>query len=220
MCYYVGIDVAKFKHDFTVVTSNGEVIVPSTTFKNQFEGFETIKDSLASLDHSQEIKIGLESTGHYHKNLVKFLTEKGYQVSVLNPYLVHGFIKSRTLRKQKTDNLDCLRISKYLQSEDYQAYQSKLYPCEQLKSLTRSRNKIVRERSNQLVIVTNCLDTIFPEFKAFFDGKLSKSALALLYEFNTVEGIKNLTSAKIQKIKDKHKGIRIGKFLIFVIPLK
>lgn len=212
MCYYVGIDVAKFKHDFTVVTSNGEVIVPSTTFKNQFEGFETIKDSLASLDHSQEIKIGLESTGHYHKNLVKFLTEKGYQVSVLNPYLVHGFIKSRTLRKQKTDNLDCLRISKYLQSEDYQAYQSKLYPCEQLKSLTRSRNKIVRERSNQLVIVTNCLDTIFPEFKAFFDGKLSKSALVLLYEFNTVEGIKNLTSAKIQKIKDKHKGIRIGKF--------
>ena len=212
MCYYVGIDVAKFKHDFTVVTSNGEVIVPSTTFKNQFEGFETIKDSLASLDHSQEIKIGLESTGHYHKNLVKFLTEKGYQVSVLNPYLVHGFIKSRTLRKQKTDNLDCLRISKYLQSEDYQAYQSKLYPCEQLKSLTRSRNKIVRERSNQLVIVTNCLDTIFPEFKAFFDGKLSKSALALLNEFNTVEGIKNLTSAKIQKIKDKHKGIRIGKF--------
>ena len=212
MCYYVGIDVAKFKHDFTVVTSNGEVIVPSTTFKNQFESFETIKDSLASLDHSQEIKIGLESTGHYHKNLVKFLTEKGYQVSVLNPYLVHGFIKSRTLRKQKTDNLDCLRISKYLQSEDYQAYQSKLYPCEQLKSLTRSRNKIVRERSNQLVIVTNCLDTIFPEFKAFFDGKLSKSALALLNEFNTVEGIKNLTSAKIQKIKDKHKGIRIGKF--------
>ena len=101
MCYYVGIDVARFKHVFTVETSDGEVIVPSTTFKNQFEGFETIKDSLASLDHSQEIKIGLESTGHYHKNLVKFLTEKGYQVSILNPYLVYGFIKSRTLRKQK-----------------------------------------------------------------------------------------------------------------------
>lgn len=62
------------------------------------------------------------------------------------------------------------------------------------------------------MIVTNCLDTIFPEFKAFFDGKLSKSALALLFEFNTVEGIKNLTPSKIQKIRDKHKGIRIGKF--------
>ena len=212
MCYYVGIDVAKFKHDFTVVTSDGEVIVESTTFKNDLKGFETIKDSLSNLDHSQEIKIGLESTGHYHKNLVKFLTEQGYKVSVLNPYLVHGFIKSRTLRKQKTDSLDCMRIAKYLQSEDFKAYQSKLYPCEELKSLTRNRNKIVRERSNQLVTVTNCLDCIFPEFKGFFDGKLSKSALALLFEYNTVESIKNLTASKIQKVRDKHKGIRIGKF--------
>ena len=212
MCYYVGIDVAKFKHDFTVVTSDGEVIVESTTFKNDLKGFETIKDSLSNLDHSQEIKIGLESTGHYHKNLVKFLTEQGYKVSVLNPYLVHGFIKSRTLRKQKTDNLDCMWIAKYLQSEDFKAYQSKLYPCEELKSLTRNRNKIVRERSNQLVTVTNCLDCIFPEFKGFFDGKLSKSALALLFEYNTVESIKNLTASKIQKVRDKHKGIRIGKF--------
>lgn len=212
MCYYVGIDVAKFKHDFTVVTSDGEVIVESTTFKNDLKGFETIKDSLSNLDHSQEIKIGLESTGHYHKNLVKFLTEQGHKVSVLNPYLVHGFIKSRTLRKQKTDNLDCMWIAKYLQSEDFKAYQSKLYPCEELKSLTRNRNKIVRERSNQLVTVTNCLDCIFPEFKGFFDGKLSKSALALLFEYNTVESIKNLTASKIQKVRDKHKGIRIGKF--------
>lgn len=212
MCYYVGIDVAKFKHDFTVVTSDGEVIVESTTFKNDLKGFETIKDSLSNLDHSQEIKIGLESTGHYHKNLVKFLTEQGYKVSVLNPYLVHGFIKSRTLRKQKTDNLDCMWIAKYLQSEDFKAYQSKLYPCEELKSLTRNRNKIVRERSNQLVTVTNCLDCIFPEFKGFFDGKLSKSALALLFEYNTVESIKNLTASKIQKVRDKHKGIRISKF--------
>lgn len=212
MCYYVGIDVAKFKHDFTVVTSDGEVIVESTTFKNDLKGFEAIKDSLSNLDHSQEIKIGLESTGHYHKNLVKFLAEQGYKVSVLNPYLVHGFIKSRTLRKQKTDSLDCMRIAKYLQSEDFKAYQSKLYPCEELKSLTRNRNKIVRERSNQLVTVTNCLDCIFPEFKGFFDGKLSKSALALLFEYNTVESIKNLTSSKIQKIRDKHKSIRIGNF--------
>ena len=194
------------------MTSDGEVIVESTTFKNDLKGFETIKDSLSNLDHSQEIKIGLESTGHYHKNLVKFLTEQGYKVSVLNPYLVHGFIKSRTLRKQKTDNLDCMWIAKYLQSEDFKAYQSKLYPCEELKSLTRNRNKIVRERSNQLVTVTNCLDCIFPEFKGFFDGKLSKSALALLFEYNTVESIKNLTASKIQKVRDKHKGIRIGKF--------
>ena len=66
------IKVAKSKDDFTPMTSDGEAIVQLITFKNVFKGYETIKDSLSYLDHSQKIKIKLESTGHYHKNLVKF----------------------------------------------------------------------------------------------------------------------------------------------------
>ena len=211
MSYYVGIDIAKFKHVFTVMTSSGELVVSPSSFKNDLDGFKTIKDSLDKLDHSQQIKIGLESTGHYHKNLLRFLMNLNYDVSILNPYLVHSFIKTHTLRKQKNDNLDCLRIAKYLQSEDFKTYQSKLYYCEELKSLTRSRFKIIRSRSDQLVIITNCLDKIFPEFKGFFDGNLNKTALYLLFEYSSAEEISKLTPAKIQKIKDKHHGIRIGK---------
>lgn len=39
------IKVAKFRHVFTPMTSDGEVIVQLTTFKNVFKSFETIKDS-------------------------------------------------------------------------------------------------------------------------------------------------------------------------------
>lgn len=45
MCYYIDINVVKLKHDFTPMTSDGEVIVQSITFKNNFKGYETIKDS-------------------------------------------------------------------------------------------------------------------------------------------------------------------------------
>ena len=45
MCYCICIDVIKFKHDFVPMTSDGEVIVQSITFKNDFKGYETIKDS-------------------------------------------------------------------------------------------------------------------------------------------------------------------------------
>ena len=211
MIYYVGIDVAKFKHDFTVVTSNGEVVIEPTTFKNNDEGFTIIKDSLSKLDYSQEIKVGLESTGHYHKNLVNFLISLGYEVNVLNPFLVHKFIESRTLRKQKTDSQDCGRIAKYLESEDYKAYQSKVYTNESLKSLTRNRDKVIRSRSDQLVIVTNCLDRIFPEFKTYFSNILSKTALCILYEFNSAEAISKITNAKMQSIKKKYKGLRLSK---------
>lgn len=39
------INVARFKHDFTPMTSGREVIVLLITFKNDFKGYETIKDS-------------------------------------------------------------------------------------------------------------------------------------------------------------------------------
>lgn len=39
------IKVAKIKHDFIPMTSDGEVVVQSITFKNDFKSFETIKDS-------------------------------------------------------------------------------------------------------------------------------------------------------------------------------
>lgn len=212
MSYYVGIDVAKFKHDYAIISSNGEVISRGT-FNNDSSGFNTFKDSLDKLDHSQKIKIGLESTGHYHKNLVKFLSNSGNEVNVLNPYLVHKFIDSRTLRKSKTDKLDAMHIASYLSTEDFKTYQEKLYNAESLKSLTRNRDKLVSKRSEELVIVTNCLDAIFPEFKKSFDGKLSKTALCLLYEYNTTEQIANITLSEIQDLKKKYKNLSLNKIM-------
>ena len=174
MCYFIGIDVAKFKHDFIIITGEGEIIQSPTTFSNNEAGFKELLDSLSKLDHSQEIKIGLESTGHYHKNLVKFLEDNKYQVCVLNAYLVHMFIETRTLRKQKNDKLDCRWIAEYLQSVEFKNYQSKSYNCEKLKSLTRARDKHVLQRNRELVYLTNAMDQIFPEFKEIFGNKFSK----------------------------------------------
>ncbi len=60
--FYVGIDVAKYKHDFAIINEHGLVIVPPKTIQNSQEGFNEL---LSSLDRSQEIKIGLEATGQY-----------------------------------------------------------------------------------------------------------------------------------------------------------
>lgn len=214
MSYYVGIDVAKFKHDYAIIDSNGEII-SNGTFKNDSSGYNTLMDSINKLDHSQQIKIGLESTGHYHKNLVKFLNKEGNNVNVLNPYLVHKFISSRTLRKSKTDRADALHIASYLSTEDFKTYQEKLYNAESLKSLTRNRDKLISKRSEEMVVVTNCLDTIFPEFKNSFDNKLGKTALCLLYEYNSAEKISKLTTSQIDKLKKKYKHLSLNK--IFTI---
>ena len=64
--YFVGIDIAKFKHDCFIADSNGCVIRDSFSFSNNLEGFNLILSILNNLKLSGNIKIGFESTGHYH----------------------------------------------------------------------------------------------------------------------------------------------------------
>ena len=211
MCYFIGIDVAKYKHDFTIITGEGEIIQSPTTFSNNEAGFKELLDSLSKLDHSQEIKIGLESTGHYHKNLVKFLEENKYQVNILNAYLVHKFIETRTLRKQKNDKLDSRWIAEYLQSVEFNTYRITSYTCEQLKSLTRARDKLVLKRNQEYVDLTNALDLIFPEFKSVFNNKFGKTAIFLLNEYPSAEKISKISVKDLDKFKKKYKGTRLNK---------
>ena len=68
---YVGIDVAKDKHDCFIVNSDGEVLYDVFTIQNDMDGFEDLlfKIKTASKDLSK-VKVGLEATGHYSCNIL------------------------------------------------------------------------------------------------------------------------------------------------------
>ena len=83
---YVGIDVAKDKHDCFIVNSDGEVLHDVFTVQNNMDGFEDLffKIKTSSKDLSK-VKVGLEATGHYNCNLLGFLKRKGLSTIVINP---------------------------------------------------------------------------------------------------------------------------------------
>ena len=71
---YVGIDVAKDKHDCCILGSDGEILFSSFTIQNTLQGFDTLYEKIWSLTSDlTEIKVGLEATGHYHLNLLRSL---------------------------------------------------------------------------------------------------------------------------------------------------
>ena len=170
---FVGIDISKFKHDCAVIGSNGEVLVPSFSFCNDYEGFASLRLLLSKLNG--EIKIGLEATGHYGQNLKLFLEANNFSFMEFNLLIIKKFVSCKTLRRTKTDSLNSMSIAQYLMTVDYKPYPKSFYHSEALKSLTRFRLNLVRQRSRQIVTLTNILDTIFPEFKPFFKGKLSST---------------------------------------------
>ena len=91
--YFVGIDISKYKHDCFICNETYKVIKDKLTFTNTNEGFIQLFDLLKSLDHSKEIRIGFEATGHYHTNLMLFLEKNNYSFMEFNPALVKEFIK-------------------------------------------------------------------------------------------------------------------------------
>ena len=115
---YVGIDVAKDKHDCFIVNSDGEVLHDVFTVQNNMDGFEDLffKIKTSSKDLSK-VKVGLEATGHYNCNLLGFLKRKGLSTIVINPLYTSLSRKSVSLRKTKTDKVDARTIASMIMSD-------------------------------------------------------------------------------------------------------
>lgn len=203
---FVGIDVSKYKHDCFVISSEGEVLHQNVTFINDIEGFSSFLALLNGLGEKENIKIGLEATGHYGLNLKLFLEKAGYSFMEVNPVLVSKFIKSQTLRKTKTDNLDAFAIARYMTTVEYKPYPKSFYHNYSLKSLTRLRDVLVRRRSDYLVRLTNVLDHIFPEFKPLFKNRFSVTALYILANYPSPLNIANMNSRSYDILRKKSHG--------------
>lgn len=187
---FVGVDISKYEHHCSIINELGEVIHPEFSFQNTRAGFSTF---LRALQYGrEETRIGFESTGHYACNLMQFLDKSGFSYMELNPVLVKQFIRSRTLRKTKTDKLDAIQIAAYLSSVEYKPHPQPLYDVSSLKSLTRFRFRLVKKRSQYLVALTTVLDVMFPEFKPFFGNKFTATALYILKHYPSPSKIANM----------------------------
>ena len=188
---YIGIDISKYKHDCFICKDTGEVIVENLSFENTKKGFQQFLDLLKPYDNSN-VHIGLEATGHYGLNLKLFLEKNNYSFMEFNPLLVKEFKKSLSLRRTKTDKVDAIVICQKLMSVPYQPNSKLFYHKYSIKSLSRLRETLVKQRSKYMVQLTNILDIVFPEFKPFFNNKFSATSIYLLNKYGNAEKISNM----------------------------
>ena len=174
--------------------------------KNDKSGFEQLISTLHSLSNPENIKIGFESTAHYALNLELFLENANHSFMEINPLLIKEYKKSTSLRRTKTDSVDCESIARWLMTVEYKPHSKGFYHAYSLKSLTRLRDRLVRQRSFYLVKITNVLDHTFPEFKPFFHECLSKTALFLLENYGSAEKMARMNAASYEKLRSLSRG--------------
>ena len=193
--YFVGIDISKYKHDCCIISAADLQVVSKFVIQNNKAGFDELLTSLQSLSSPGDIKIGFESTSHYALNLELFLEKAHHSFMEVNPVLISEYKKSTTLRRTKTDRVDCESIARWLMTVEYKPHSKGFYHAYSLKSLTRLRDRLIRQRSFYLVKLTNVLDHTFPEFKPFFKERFSSTALYLLENYGSADKMSRMNSA-------------------------
>ena len=68
---YVGIDIAKDKHDCFITNSDGEILYDVFTIQNNMDGFEDLLFKIKTTSKNlSKVKVGLEATGQDRKSVV------------------------------------------------------------------------------------------------------------------------------------------------------
>lgn len=188
---YVGIDVAKDKHDCFIVNSEGEVLYDVFTIQNNITGFKDLLFKIKAAEPDPDkVKVGLEATGHYSYNILGFLKNMGLETIVINPLYTSLSRKSISLRKTKTDKVDARTIASMIMSDvSLKPYSDKLYHNEDLKSLTRYRFDKGSQRAKLKQSVSRLVNILFPELETLVSTLHGKAVYALLSEFPSAQHI-------------------------------
>ena len=196
----VGIDVAKDKHDCFILSSEGKALADVFTIPNDRDGFETLLQRIRSCSSpADNIKVGLEATGHYSYNILGFLLDKGLPTYVINPLHTNLYRKSLSLRKAKTDRIDARTIAAMLMSDvDLKSYTDTAYHNEELKSLTRYRFDKVQQRAKLKQSVSRLVNILFPELETHVPTLHLASVYAILTEF---PGAKQIAATHLTHLK-------------------
>ena len=198
---FVGIDVAKDKHDCFITNTDGEVLFKSFTITNNLDGFEELYQKIESvMEDVSKVKVGLEATGHYSYNLLGYLLDKGLTTFVINPLHTNLYRKSLSLRQTKTDKVDAHTIASMLMSDvNLKSYSDTSYHNEELKSLTRYRFDKVKERAQLKQSISRLVCILFPELEKLVPTLHQNSVYELLYEF---PGAKHVANAHLTRLSN------------------
>ena len=178
----VGIDISKGKSTVAAVSEHGELLLKIMDYKHDEKDLNELIKKLRSFN--DDVRILMESTGHYHLPIRNKLLQEGLFVSEINPYLMKKY-SDFDLRKGKTDKKDALKIAIYC-CEKWQTlipYSEVPKQYEDLKFLSRQYNQLISVRIKLKVQLDLLLDLVMPGIKKIFNYNSKQQTNNALYEF-------------------------------------
>ncbi len=168
----VGIDVAKDEHRAFFGTANGKTLLKRLTFKNDIEGFDKLLARIKEIKvkHSlDELVLGLEPTGNYHKALGDYLIKCGHMVVLVSGVSVKRNRELLDGRWDKNDTKDSANVADLISQGKCLYYEYAPPLLKDLRGLLSLKRRLKKQEHGLRIRIRNSLlAQYFPELDKYY----------------------------------------------------
>ena len=201
--FYCGIDIAKYKHEATVIDQAGAAVLESISFANSKEGCGKLLALFQRLNIAKEdLLIGMEATGHYWLSVYGYLLDQGFEVKVINPIQSEAFRKMY-IRQTKNDRKDSFIIAQIMRFGQFSATNLAEETIVALRQLSRYRLALVDACGDCKRRVIALLDQVFPEYDTLFSDTFGVTSKEVLSQYPTPEDLLSVSTRKLSNLLEK-----------------
>jgi transposase len=203
----VGIDVSKYKFDACVKDDNGEFLMNTRTYRQWKADMDRFIEDIQNTvkDDDTRLRIGLESTGTYHRNLMGYLLNKGYEVREYNPIEVCTLRKG-TIRNAKTDKIDAQLVAKAVRIDFIQNTERYLNDQDhiRMRQLGLLHNNLSIKSARLKTHLKEVLTVLCPGYDVILTDVLGKSSKEILRRSVKLTSLFEISQMDIERIMLKN----------------
>lgn len=191
-----GIDIGSEKHVVAIVDREGAVLLRSTPFTEDHEGYEKLASLLGGAD---DLLVVMEATGHYWQNLFFWLSERGFAIALINPLRTRRFAEEE-LARAKTDAVDAVQLARF--GSEKRPAPTRL-PDElslELRELVKLRDRCVQELGDKVRQLHRLVDLCFPELSRHVSDLGSHLATTIIQRWPTSSRLATQSVKKVAAV--------------------
>ena len=201
--FYCGIDIAKYKHEATVINETGGALLDSISFANSEEGCKKLLALFERLNvPKDDLLIGMEATGHYWLSVYGYLLEQGFEVKVINPIQSEAFRKMY-IRQTKNDRKDSFIIAQIMRFGQFSATSLSEEVIVAMRQLSRYRLALIDTCGDCKRRIIALLDQVFPEYQKLFSDTFGTTSKEVLARYPTPEDLQSVSTRKLSHLLEK-----------------
>jgi transposase len=199
----VGVDIGNAFNAVGFMDKEGNVLGICAKLYNSREGFEQfvkMTEGLKTRHGLKDVLVGMEPTGHYWRKIAYFAREQGYEVRFIRTTALKHHREIDESSSAKSDQRDALTIANITREGKYIDTVIGDGAMRQLRTLAKTRERLLRYSVSAKNALHAALDDYFPELHEIFWSMGTRSLWAILERCPLPEDVIPMKISHLQKV--------------------